>query len=69
MSPRASIALATVSKAHALLNNRDSVIPEDIKAIAMPVLRHRITPTYQADAEGIKREQIVGEILRKVAVP
>jgi MoxR-like ATPase len=69
VSPRASIALATVSKAHALLNNRDSVIPEDIKAIAMPVLRHRITPTYQADAEGIKREQIVGEILRKVAVP
>lgn len=68
-SPRASIALAMVGKAHALLDNRDTVIPEDIKAVALMVLRHRIIPTYQADAEGIKREQIVEEILRKVLVP
>jgi len=68
-SPRASIALAIVSKAKALMDGREEVIPEDVKGIAHHVLRHRITPTYQADAEGIKREQIVDEILRKVKVP
>jgi len=68
-SPRASIYLAVVAKAHALLENRDTVIPEDIKAIALQVLRHRIIPTYQADAEGIKSEQVIEEILRKVKVP
>lgn len=68
-SPRASIALAIVAKAHALLNGRDTVIPEDVKAVAMPVLRHRITPTYQADAEGIKSTQVVEEILKKTRVP
>ncbi|OVE82398.1 ATPase, partial [bacterium K02(2017)] len=68
-SPRASIALAIVAKGNALLNNRNTVIPEDIKAIAPMILRHRIVPTYQADAEGIKSDQIVEEILRKVKVP
>lgn len=68
-SPRASIALAHVSKAHALLDGRDHVIPEDVKAIAFPVLRHRITPTYQAHAEGIKADMIVDEILKKTKVP
>jgi len=68
-SPRASIALAIVSKAHALLDGRDTVIPEDVKAVCPPVLRHRIIPTYQADAEGIKSEQILIEIMRKVKVP
>jgi len=68
-SPRASIYLAIVAKAHALMDNRDTVIPEDIKAIALQILRHRIIPTYQADAEGIKSEQIIEEILRKVKVP
>lgn len=68
-SPRSSIAMATVAKAHALLNNRDMVIPEDVKAVAMPVLRHRIIPTYQADAEGISSTQIVEEILKKTKVP
>lgn len=68
-SPRASIALAIVAKAKALLAGRDHVIPEDIKDIAPPVLRHRITPTYQAHAEGIAAEQIVEEILRKTKVP
>jgi MoxR-like ATPase len=48
---------------------RDHVIPEDIKEIALPILRHRITPTYQAHAEGIAAEQIVEEILRKTKVP
>jgi MoxR-like ATPase len=48
---------------------RDSVLPEDIKAIAHNVLRHRIIPTYYAEAEGIKTEQIINEILSKVKVP
>lgn len=68
-SPRASIALAFVAKARALLSGRDHVIPEDVKEVATPILRHRIAPTYQAHAEGIKAEQIVEEILRKSKVP
>lgn len=68
-SPRASIALATVAKANALLNNRDMVIPDDIKAVCMHVLRHRIIPTYQADAEGITSTMIVDEILKRTKVP
>lgn len=68
-SPRASISLASVARARALMDKRDAVIPEDIKAVAMMVLRHRIAPTYQAHAEGIRSEQIVEEILRKVRVP
>lgn len=68
-SPRASIALATLSKAHALLDGRDMVIPEDVKAVALHALRHRVIPTYQADAEGITAEMIVDEILRKIRVP
>ena len=68
-SPRASIALASTARANALVDGRNTVIPEDIKAVAMSVLRHRIAPTYQADAEGFKSVQIVDEILRKVKVP
>lgn len=68
-SPRSSIAMAMAAKANAVLNNRDMVIPEDIKAVAMPVLRHRIIPTYQADAEGITSTMIVEEILKKTKVP
>lgn len=68
-SPRASIALALVGRARALMFGRDSVMPEDIKAIAHNVLRHRILPTYYAEAEGIKTEQIINEILSKVKVP
>lgn len=68
-SPRASIALAMVGRARALMFGRDSVMPEDIKAIAHNVLRHRIIPTYYAEAEGIKTEQIINEILSKVKVP
>ncbi|HRG46335.1 MAG TPA: MoxR family ATPase [Leptospiraceae bacterium] len=68
-SPRASIALALVGRARALMFGRDSVLPEDIKAIAHNVLRHRIIPTYYAEAEGIKTEQIINEILSKVKVP
>ena len=68
-SPRASISLALAARAHAVLQGREHVIPEDVKAVAMKILRHRIIPTYQADAEGISSENIVEEILRKVKVP
>lgn len=68
-SPRASISLAIAARAHAVIAGRDHVIPDDVKSIALPILRHRIIPTYQADAEGITSEQIVEEILRKTKVP
>lgn len=68
-SPRSSIAMSMAAKANALLNNRDMVIPEDVKSVALPVLRHRIIPTYQADAEGITSTMIVDEILKKTKVP
>lgn len=68
-SPRASIALAQTARARAVMNGQTSVMPEDIKANVMGVLRHRIIPTYQADAEGIKREEIIRQIMEKVKVP
>lgn len=68
-SPRASIALALVGRARALINGREKVLPEDIKAIAFNILRHRIIPTYYAEAEGIKSEQIIQDILNKIKVP
>ncbi len=68
-SPRASIALASVARARALMDGRDAANPDDIKAAAPGVLRHRIIPTYHADAEGITSEHIIAEILKKVKVP
>lgn len=68
-SPRASIYLAIASKAHAFLRGRGYVIPEDIHAIAMDVLRHRIIITYEAEAEEITTEDIVRQILNKIEVP
>lgn len=68
-SPRASIALAMASKAHAFIKRRGYVIPEDVRAIAMDVMRHRIGLSYEAEAENITCEKIVTEILNKVEVP
>ena len=68
-SPRASINLALAAKAHAYLQRRGFVIPEDIKAICKDVMRHRIGLTYEAEAENIKAEQIVDDIMRVVKVP
>lgn len=68
-SPRASIYLAVASKAHAFLRRRGYVIPEDIHAIAMDVLRHRIIITYEAEAEEITTEDIIHQILNKIEVP
>src|SRR3954467_7746471 len=68
-SPRASINLALAAKAHAFMERRGFVIPDDIKAICKDVMRHRIGLTYEAEAENIKTEQLVDDILRVVQVP
>jgi MoxR-like ATPase len=68
-SPRASIALALAARANALVESRDAVRPEDVKAVAPDVLRHRILLTYYADAEGVTTERIIDEILAAVKVP
>jgi MoxR-like ATPase len=68
-SPRASIFLAQTARAHALLQGRGYVIPEDIKAVALDVLRHRVIVTYEAEAEDLSAEIIVGQLLDGVAVP
>jgi len=68
-SPRASINLALAAKAHAFMEKRGFVIPDDVKAIAKDVLRHRIGLTYEAEAENVTAEMIIDEILRVVQVP
>jgi MoxR-like ATPase len=68
-SPRASIYLNLAARAHAFLQNRGYVIPEDIKAVGREVLRHRILPTYEAQAEGLSSEAIVGRLFDGVPVP
>jgi len=68
-SPRASINLALAAKAHAYLSQRAFVIPDDVKAIARDVLRHRLGLTYEAEAENVNVEQVVEEILKTIAVP
>ena len=68
-SPRASIYLALAAKAYAFIKRRGYVIPEDIRAVAYDVLRHRIGLTYEAEAENITSEDIISEILNTVEVP
>jgi MoxR-like ATPase len=68
-SPRASINLALAAKAHAYLSKRAFVIPEDVKAIAKDVLRHRVGLTYEAEAENVNVEQVIEDILGAVQVP
>jgi len=68
-SPRASISLAQAAKSYAFMKRRGYVIPEDIRAIALNVLRHRVGLTYEAEAENVKSEEIVNEILNRVDVP
>ena len=68
-SPRASISLALAAKAFAFIKRRGYVVPEDVRAVCLDVLRHRIGLTYEAEAENITTEQIVTEILNRVEVP
>ena len=68
-SPRASIALFQAARAHAFLRRRGYVSPEDVKAIAPDVLRHRVILSYEAEAEGKSVEEIIRAILEHVRVP
>jgi MoxR-like ATPase len=68
-SPRATIWLALASRAHAFLAGRGYVTPGDIKGVAMEVLRHRVVPTYEAEAEGLSADALVARVLETVPVP
>ena len=68
-SPRASISLALAAKAYAFIKRRGYVVPEDIRAVAHDVLRHRIGLTYEAEAENITSVDIINDILNMVEVP
>ena len=68
-SPRASIYLSKAAKAHAFLQRRGYVTPEDVRSIGLDVLRHRVIPTYEAEAEEISAEDIVRKVLNKIEVP
>ncbi len=68
-SPRASINLARAAKAYAFIRRRGYVVPEDVRAICLDVMRHRIGLTYEAEAENITTENIILEILNNVEVP
>jgi MoxR-like ATPase len=68
-SPRASINLAKAARAFAFIKRRGYVVPEDVRAIAHDVLRHRIGLTYEAEASNITSEEIISKIINKVEVP
>lgn len=68
-SPRASINLALAARAYAFIKRRGYVVPEDVRAVAHDVLRHRIGLTYEAEASNISSDEIVSKILNKVEVP
>lgn len=68
-SPRGSINLAMASKAHAFMQKRGFVIPDDVKAICKDVMRHRIGLTYEAEAENVTTEKIIDDILKTILVP
>ena len=68
-SPRGSINLATAAKCYAFIKRRGYVIPEDVRAVVLDVLRHRIGITYEAEAENITSEDIIYKIVNVVEVP
>jgi MoxR-like ATPase len=68
-SPRATIALTLAARAMAFLNGRHFVIPQDVKTVALDVLRHRVSVTYEAEAENITSEDVVKKILNALPVP
>ena len=68
-SPRASIWLMRTAKANAMLNGRGFIIPEDIKAVAHEVLRHRIILTFEAEANGITSDKVIDFVLEKISPP
>ncbi len=68
-SPRATLAFVLAAKAHAFLEGRGYVLPEDIKQVAYPILRHRLRRTFEAEAEGVSPDQLIDRILDSVVVP
>lgn len=68
-SPRATIFLAKAARAHAFLRHRGFVLPEDVKAVGLEVLRHRISPSYEADAENLSSDDLVRRVFELVEVP
>ena len=68
-SPRATISLAQAARAHAFLRHRGFVTPEDVKAVAYDVLRHRVSVTYEAEAEELTSEKIIQRVFDRVEVP
>ena len=68
-SPRATLALGACARAHAFLRGREYVVPEDVKAVAPDVLRHRVITTYEAEAEELTSDDLVRRVLDSVRVP
>ena len=68
-SPRASLSLAAASRAHAFLRGRDYVVPEDVRALAPDVLRHRVVLTFEAEAENVSSDDVVSRLLDAVKAP
>ena len=68
-SPRAANMLAAASRAHAALEGRDFVIPDDVKTLAPPLLRHRLSLSPGAEIEGVSADRVVGDILEQTAAP
>src|SRR5579871_4762566 len=68
-SPRATINLSLAARAHAFLAGRHFVTPQDVKSIALDVLRHRVTVSYEAEAENVRAEDVIGRILDALPVP
>ncbi len=68
-SPRAAISLMMVAKGHAALEDRDYMIPDDVKAAAMPVLRHRVILRPEAEVEGLNHDHVLAEVVASVEVP
>jgi MoxR-like ATPase len=68
-SPRAAIFLIRAAKAHAFMSGRSHVVPEDIKALGLDVLRHRLILTYRADADGVGADALLERIFERVSVP
>ena len=69
VSPRATLYLARAAKAHALVAGRGYVVPEDVKEIAADVLRHRLIPSYEAEARGLTSDDLVAKLLDWIEVP
>jgi MoxR-like ATPase len=69
VSPRASIFLTRAARAYAYIRGREYVLPDDVKAVAPAVFRHRLRTSYEAEARGIDADQLIGQLLRTVAAP